>query len=366
MHYTLFITHKCNLNCGYCYLIKKPATMSISTARHIIDFMFSHNTSDPQREISFSGGEPLLEFEVLQEIVSMIENHPAYHSENVTISLTTNGTIFSYEIAAFLKKHSVQFSVSCDGPPYVHDLFRRFPDGSGSSDIVENTIKQAMETFSSIKVQAVYHPETIRALPSVVDYLCSLGFGTISVNPDFTAPWTLKEAHILPEIYGKIAKTYIDSSRRREHYVIDFLHNKMHIILGGGYTESQKCRAGRGKLAFDPLGNIYTCEKMIGNLPAEDHCIGSIRQGIQTEHVNPSRIPEYMSQTECLFCSIKDYCMHWCTCANYLSSGYSNRTGPFLCYHEQAAIQTALNTLQTLRKAEGGSFPVHLRSYLPS
>lgn len=340
--------------------------MPVSIARQIIDFIFSHNPSELKKNISFSGGEPLLEFDVLKEIISLIENHPAYDSKNVTISLITNGTIFSPEIAEFLKKHSVQFSVSCDGPPSVHDLFRKFPDGSGSSPIVERTITQALEVFSSVKVHAVYHPKTIRALPSMVDYLSSLGFSTVSVNPDFTAAWTLKEARILPEVYGKIAEKHIASSLRRGQYIIDFLDRKMHIILGGGYTESQKCGAGRGTLAFDHSGNIYACEKMIGLLESEDQRIGSVRQGVQAEPLHMRRIPEHMSQAECLFCSIKDYCMHWCFCANYFSSGYINRTGPFLCYHEKATVQAVLNTLQMLQKTEGRSFPVHLRSYLPS
>jgi len=366
MHYILCITQKCNLACSYCYLQKKSATMSLSTAGQVIDFIFDHNPSDPHKEILLSGGEPLLEFDIVKKIVSIIESHPAYHTENVTLSVLTNGTIFSHEIADFMKKHSVQFSVSCDGPSFVHDLFRRFPDGSGSSHIVESTIKHAMHEFPSLRVHAVYHPKTVRHLPSVVHYLSSLGFTTISVHPDFTAPWTLKEAHVLPEIYGKVAENYIDSSLRKRHYFINLLHNKMHVILRGGYLESQKCSVGKGKLAFDPLGNIYPCEKMMGNPQGEENCIGSVSDGLQAENVKLRRVPEYLIQTECLFCPIKDYCMHWCTCANYFSSGYTNRTGPFLCYHEKAAIQTANKTLQTLRSVEGGIFPVHLRSYLPS
>jgi len=93
--YTLCTTLRCNLACAYCYVGKNHTTMSLSTARQSLYFLFRHTPPDSNIEIGFFGGEPLLEFHLLQNITDLVENHPSYDPIRVSLTITTNGTIFS-------------------------------------------------------------------------------------------------------------------------------------------------------------------------------------------------------------------------------------------------------------------------------
>jgi uncharacterized protein len=202
--YTVCITQQCNLVCKYCYIGKKRARIPISVAQKIIDFAFSNTPPEEPIDIGFFGGEPLLEFRLIKEITHMIEAHPSFDKERVRLAVATNGTILTEQMISFFGEHSMEFCVSCDGPPFVQDVFRCFPSGRGSSEVVERTIKRAMAVFPAMLVNAVYHPRTFRYLPQVVEYLSSLGLRQIYLNPDFTATWTKEDTDLLTEVYRQL------------------------------------------------------------------------------------------------------------------------------------------------------------------
>lgn len=335
MKYTLCITQQCNMRCQYCYIDKKDTEMSLSIAKKIVDFIFKNTPSKEKIDIGFFGGEPLLEFELIKKITETIENHPSFNKKLVELTVVTNGTIFSDEIADFLNEHHIGFCLSCDGPPFVQDTLRCLQDGKGSSSIVTNTIRRAKETLLSVLVNAVYHPQTFRYLPHVVEYLASLGLKRIYLNPDFSAPWSKKEAELLSEIYGQISKQYIDFYLQKKPHFISLIDSKIAVILGEGYKPLDRCKMGTGEFAFTPSGNIYPCERLIGTDTGNGHCIGNIASGLNREQMSCKTAPGMEINTECISCSLKDYCMNWCGCSNYFSSGYYNRVSPFLCLSEK-------------------------------
>ena len=349
MKYSLCITLRCNLNCQYCYLVKKNSTMPLQTAREITDFIFKKNPPGEKLRISLSGGEPLLEVDLVKKITGIIENHPSYDKENVEISVVTNGTVFSPETEKYLLDHKMRLCISCDGPSQVHNIFRSFPNGEESSSVVEKTLTRAKESFPDMSVHAVYHPRTLQYLPLVVEYFSSLGIRQIHLSSDLSAPWTGKETDLLSHIYPLIADRYIHYALQQKPHYVSIIDGKIAAITQGGYNKSgQKCRLGETGSAFTPSGNIYPCEKLIGNDSGEGHCIGNIYHGIRIEHVSDKKMPQFKTDSDCIFCDLKNYCMNWCVCSNYFSSGYYNRVGPFLCASEKIAIQTALNVYRTL------------------
>lgn len=348
MKYVICVTLKCNLACRYCYIAKKNSTMPLQKAIEVVDFIFSNNPPEEKLRINFSGGEPLLEFDLIKKMTEIIEQHPCYDPQKVEISITTNGTVFPTETEKYLLDHNVRLCISCDGPPHVHDIFRSFPNQEGSSSVVERTLTMANEAFAGISVHAVYHPETVHYLPLVVEYFLSLGIRRIHLSSDLSAPWTRKDAEILSNIYPRIADRYIEYALKRKPLYISVIDGKMAAFEKGGYESGEKCRLGETGLAFAPSGHIYPCERLIGNDSGRDHCIGNIRSGIQVGRVSHRNTPKFSSDNDCIFCDIKDYCMNWCSCSNYFSSGYYNRVGPFLCASEKTAIRTAFNIRRTL------------------
>ncbi len=359
--YTLCLTQNCNLRCNYCYIEKRNVRMSISIAEKIIDFAFKNTPSDKKIDIGFFGGEPLLEFELIKVVTEMIERHPSYDQERLELSITTNGTIFSAEIAEFLKMHRIVLCLSCDGPHNVQDKFRRFSSGMGSSEVVENTIRQALATLPMVLVNAVYHPATFRYLSEVIDYLSSLGLRQIYLNPDFSAPWSKADVDRLPEVYSRVGELYMDYYLQQNPHFISLIDSKIAVILRGGYQPLDRCQMGKREFAFTPEGNIYLCERLIGSgNNTNKHCIGNINDGLKNEWLSCNNHTSQSHNEECLSCGLIDYCMNWCGCSNYLSSGYYNRVSPFLCASEKAAIQVAFKVFQNLQGKLGPVFMDHL------
>ncbi len=161
--------------------------MSNETAGAVVDFIFDSAIPGEKIDIGFFGGEPLLRPDLIRYITGLLEQHPSFDPAQVQLAVVTNGTVFSDEIAELLNTHNIAFCLSCDGPPSTQDLFRRFPNGNGSSASVEKTLRQALQTFPTVLVNAVYHPRTFSHLPEVVQYFSSLGLRQIYLNPDFSA-----------------------------------------------------------------------------------------------------------------------------------------------------------------------------------
>lgn len=360
MKYTILVTQECNLRCDYCYIGKKKSVMSLKTAKKIIDFMFSYTPLEEDIEIGFFGGEPLLEIDLIKLITHQIESHPSYDRNRVNLAVVTNGTIFSKEIASYLNQHNIAFCLSCDGPPDIQDRFRRFPNGEGSSKTVETTIRQATEAFPYILVNAVYHPLTFKSLPQVIDYFSSQGLRRIYLNPDFSAQWTRKEAEQLPEVYDQIAERYVKFYLEHNPHFMSLIDSKITVILRGGYQPIERCRMGRGEFGFAPSGNIYPCERLIGTDDGKRHCIGNIVTGFSPEKMCGKEHQDENSNLECMDCGFRDFCMYWCGCSNYFSTGSYNRVSPFICASEKTAIITSFNVFQTIEKKLGPIFSDHI------
>ena len=358
MKNTLAITLKCNLACDYCYIRKSNSVMTLPIAHKIIDFIFANANENDKIEIGFFGGEPLLEFNLIKKITRAIQTHESFDPERVTISLTTNGTIFSEGISRFIQERDVTLNISCDGPKKVQDITRHFSNGHGSSEFVERTIRKALKISPLLPVNAVYSPENLLMLPDVVDYLSSLGVKNIYLNPNISAKWTKKDADLLPDIYKAIGKKFLDFYLQGEPKYISLIDGPIAVILRGGYKPPERCRMGRGDFAFGPSGNIYPCERLIGADEGKEHCIGNICEGFIPEKTCKS-ISSAAINIECQSCGIKEYCMNWCGCTNYYSAGAYNTVSPFICASERAAINLAFQIIQDARN-NGLDFLHHL------
>lgn len=362
MKYTLLLTQECNLRCSYCYIGKKQEKMSVKTAQDAVDFIFRHQIPDEDINIGFFGGEPLLEFELLQDIVELIRKHPGHDPRRVKYSVVTNGTIYNSEIIHYLKEHKIGLVISCDGMPGVQDTFRRFPDGKKSSGIVEATILKAVKDLGQVPVNAVFHPYTLSKLPETVKYFSDLGIRQIYLSPDFSAEWSPDDSAMLKEIYTRIGKFYVNSYLKGDPHFISLIDSKLTVILRGGYQEQERCRMGRGEMAFTPTGKIYPCERLIGS-GENGHCIGDLTEGLILEKMICHMAEGGELNHECTDCHVRDYCMNWCGCSNYQATGYYNRVSGFLCASEKAALEVALDALKILEKEGRSEFIEHLTGY---
>jgi uncharacterized protein len=362
MKYNLLVTQACNLRCCYCYIGKKTAVMTRTIAEKAVDFIFKRTPDDEKIHIGFFGGEPLLEFNRIKQTVRYIEAHPLFNPDRVELAVVTNGTIFSKDIAHFISKHHISFGISCDGPPKLHDRFRCRADGGGSSEMVERTISQALDAFDRVLVNAVYRPETLRFLSETVDYLAGLGLRHIYLNADYSAPWAKANLDALLVHYDAVADRHIQFYLEEDPRFISLIDSKIAVILRNGYAPMERCRMGKGEMAFTPDGAIYPCERLVGAGDGR-HRIGHVDTGIDHENGACRLLPTASVNPSCQSCGIRDYCMNWCGCSNYFATGYYNRVSPFICASEKAAIGAATRVIEALEQTFSDIFCDHLAGH---
>jgi uncharacterized protein len=338
---------------------KADRAMPLEVATGIVDFAFRNTPPSEDVDLGFFGGEPLLEFPLIEAITRYVENHPGHDAKRVKLSVVTNGTLLTPEIACFLQAHRVGITVSCDGPPFVHDRFRRFPGGRGSSAAVERGIRTALAVLGRVPVNAVYRPETLPHLPEVVDHLSSLGVRQIYLNPDFSAAWTEREVERVPGIYQALADRYVRFYREGRPHFISLIDSKITVMLRGGYQPLERCRMGTGEFAFDPLGRVFPCERLVSSAP-EEHAIGSVGGFVQIGPLRGHLAPGPAINAECAACGVRAYCVNWCGCSNFFMTGHYNRVGPFLCASERSLLALAAEVFETLESERGPTFTEHL------
>lgn len=359
MRYTLFLTQRCNLACDYCYVRKTPSVMPMEVASRAIEFAFSHTPLDEDIEIGFFGGEPLLEFPLLQELTRRIEAHSQFDAARVKFSITTNGTLMTAAIVSFLDLHGIAITISCDGPPAIQDRFRHSADGTGSSRRVEEAIRLILAARGRVTINAVYGPETLPSMPEMLAYLSALGVRQVHFNPNFSAKWGQQDVDRVPEIYATLAHQYIRYYREGRPHFISLIDNKITVMLRGGYQRTEKCRMGEGEFAFMPSGQVYPCERLAGEAP-DIHVIGKVTNLVQIGSLQNHFASGTPANEPCLQCSLKEYCVHWCGCSNYFMTGYYDRVSPFLCVSEKTALRLATEVFQTLESEFGSVFMKHM------
>ncbi|MGC9781267.1 MAG: radical SAM protein [Candidatus Heimdallarchaeota archaeon] len=363
MKASLSLTHNCNMACNYCYAgEKKRKDMKFDTGQKIVDFILNITPQDQIIEMNYFGGEPLLHFNLIKEITQYIRTKEHSLKHPVTISITTNGTLLTSEILEYFRKEKINVCISIDGDEKVHNINRCFKSGNGSFKEVVKKLELAVDTLDYVQVNAVYGPETVNYLQETVAFLAERNVSAIHLNPNISADW--KEDNF-PTISGKfqqIADYYINCFEKGKEIAVNYIDNKIIIFLKGGYDKSDKCAMGEKEWGFAPSGNIYPCERLIGNDEGTTFCLGNIYTGLNLEYQCSLIETRDIVNIECKDCKLQKYCMNWCGCTNYYMTGKTNLTGPFMCANESAAIEAAKRVLVTLKDNE--LFVNHFYQYL--
>lgn len=337
--------------------------MSPALAARIVDFIFARTPAEDKIDIGFFGGEPLLEQGLLLAVTGLIESHPSFPSRSVVLSVTTNGTLLTDRIAELLAAGGIQVCISCDGVPAVHDRFRRLADGEPSSALVERALRLVVRQFSAVRVNAVFRPETLAQGPDMVAYFARLGVDQIYLNPDFSARWSQADLGDLYQVYARVGALYQQWHRAWTPRFVSLIGAKIAPILTGGYRPESRCQMGVKELAFSPDGHVLPCERLVGDGRASLHCIGTVAEGINTCAGCQSRWSALSINAECQDCGVRDYCMRWCGCSNYMAGGRYDTASPFLCASERAAVRVAFEGFQTLSDALGVRFLENLMAW---
>ena len=325
----LHIAHDCNLACQYCFAEEgeyhgRRALMSFEVGKKALDFLIANSGNRRNLEVDFFGGEPLMNWQVVKDLVAYGRGQEKLHDKNFRFTLTTNGVLLNDEIMEFCNKEMANVVLSIDGRKEVHDKMRPFRKGAGSYDLIVPKFQKFAESRHQDKYYVRgtfthYNPD----FSADVLHLADLGFKQISVEPvvaEPKEPYAITEED-LPQLFEEYDKLAAEMVRRhKEGDDFNFFH--FMIDLEGGPCVAKRlsgCGSGTEYLAVTPWGDFYPCHQFVGN---EKFLLGNVDEGIKnTEIRDEFKCCNVYAKEKCRKCFARFYCSGGCAANAYNFSG---------------------------------------------
>ena len=283
----LHIAHDCNLACRYCFAEEgeyhgRRALMSYEVGKKALDFLIANSGNRRNLEVDFFGGEPLMNWQVVKDLVAYGREQEKIHNKNFRFTLTTNGVLLNDEIMEFANKEMGNVVLSIDGRKEVHDHMRPFRKGAGSYDLIVPKFQKFAESRNQDKyyVRGTFTHNNLDFSNDVL-HLADLGFKQISVEPVVAQPtedYAIREED-LPQLYEEYDKLAAEMVKRHKNGN-DFNFFHFMIDLEGGPCVAKRlsgCGSGTEYLAVTPWGDLYPCHQFVGN---EDFLLGNVDTGV--------------------------------------------------------------------------------------
>ncbi len=346
----LHIAHDCNLRCKYCFgstgsYNGSRSMMSIEVGKKAIDFVIQNSGKRRNIEIDFFGGEPLMNFDVVKEIVEYATNEGEKKDKNFRFTITTNGMLLNDDIKEYINKNMSNIVLSLDGTKEVNDRMRTRVDGRGCYDSI---VPKFIDVAESRKQDNYYVRGTFTRLnldfAKDVLHLADLGFKQTSVEPVVapeTEEYALREEDlpVLYKEYEKLALEYL--KRKKEGNGFNFFHFMIDLSQGPCVVKRLSgCGSGHEYVAVTPEGDIYPCHQFVGE---DQYKMGDVFTGaFDTEISNEFRKSNVYTKPECRECWAKFYCSGGCPANAYHFNKDINKPYHISCELEKKRVECAL------------------------
>lgn len=348
----LNVVHDCNLRCKYCFAdegeykgCRKP--MSAEVGKKAIDFVIKKSGKRKNIEVDLFGGEPIMVFNTIKEIVEYAKEQEKIHNKNIRFTMTTNATLLNDEIMEYIDKNMGNIILSIDGRKEVNDKVRIRVDGSGSFDRILPNIKKMVSMRDASKQYYVRGTFTRNNTDFFEDVmaLAKEGFREISIEPV-----VLPDEHELslrredlPIIFEQYDKLYHEMVRRQNEGKDPFKFYHFNIDLNGGpcvYKRISGCGAGHEYVAVTPDGEIYPCHQFVGN---KDFLMGNIYDEAINEEISTTfRKAHIYNKPKCKNCWARFYCSGGCQANNFNFNGDIHVPYEVGCEMQKKRIECAI------------------------
>lgn len=325
----LHVAHSCNLNCEYCFASQgkyhgERALMSFETGKRALDFLVENSGTRRNLEVDFFGGEPLMNWDVVKQLVEYAREIEKIHGKNFRFTLTTNGMLIDDDVIDFCNKEMSNVVLSLDGRKEVHDRFRKDYHGRGSYDVIvpkfqELVRRRGGKNYYMRGTFTHYNTDFTKDILSMAD----LGFTELSMEPVVCSPedasaLTESDLPVLFEQYEILAKEMI--RRKKEGKGFTFYHYMLDLKHGPCiYKRISGCGSGTEYMAVTPSGDLYPCHQFVGD---KKYLLGNIYDGVtNTEIQNEFKLCNAYARKECSDCWAKLYCSGGCAANSYHASG---------------------------------------------
>ena len=325
----LHVAHTCNLNCAYCFASQGKyhgdrAVMSFEVGKQAFDYLIKNSGTRRNLEVDFFGGEPLMNFDVVKQLVAYARQIEKEHNKNFRFTLTTNGLLIDDDVIDFANKEMSNVVLSLDGRKEIHDRYRVDYSGKGSWDRIVPKFQQLVEARGgkNYYMRGTFthrNPDFLNDIKQMLD----LGFNELSMEPVVCAPGdpaelTEDDLPIVLDQYEKLAEIMLERNKQGKpftfyHYMID--------LTGGPciYKRISGCGSGTEYMAVTPWGDLYPCHQFVGD---EKFRLGDVWTGVtNTEIQGEFADCNVYAHEECKDCWARLYCSGGCAANAYHSTG---------------------------------------------
>lgn len=325
----LHIAHDCNLACKYCFAGEGEycgdrSLMSFEVGKQAFDFLIANSGTRKNLEVDFFGGEPLMNFEVVKQLVAYAREQEKIHNKNFRFTLTTNGVLLDEEVMDFANKEMYNVVLSLDGRKETNDRMRVSRNGKGSYDLIVPKFKEMVKRRGDKEyyIRGTYTHYNTDFTKDIL-HMADLGFTKLAMEPVVAspdAPYALKEED-LPILFDQYEKLATEMIRREKngkgftffHYMID---------LEGGPCIAKRiagCGVGTEYVAVTPWGDLYPCHQFVGD---ENYLLGNVFDGITNEEVRSRfKMCNIYTRPQCNDCFARLYCSGGCSANAYHATG---------------------------------------------
>ena len=354
----LHVAHTCNLNCSYCFASQgkyhgERAVMSYEVGKRALDFLIENSGSRRNLEVDFFGGEPLMNFEVVKELVAYARKVEKEKNKNFRFTLTTNGVLVDDDVIEFANKEMSNVVLSLDGRKEVHDKFRVDYLGRGSWENIVPKFQKFVEKRGNkdyyMRGTFTHHnPDFLEDIKTMLD----LGFTELSMEPVVCpsgdpSELTQEDLPIVLKQYEDLANLMI--KRDKEGKPFTFYHYM--IDLKGGpciYKRISGCGSGTEYMAVTPWGDLYPCHQFVGE---EKFKLGDVWQGVTNKGIQDEFLScNVYAREDCKDCWAKLYCSGGCAANAYHATGSVKGVYKYGCElfkkRMECAIMVAVSRLE--------------------
>ncbi len=325
----LHVAHTCNLNCSYCFASQgkyhgERAIMSLDVAKRALDFLIENSGTRRNLEVDFFGGEPLMNFQMLKDLVAYAREIEKKHNKNFRFTLTTNGVLIDDDVIDFANREMSNVVLSLDGRKEVHDRYRVDYAGNGR---LEKIVPKFQKLVNARDGKNYYMRGTFtHANPDFLEdikVMLDLGFNELSMEPVVCAKGDKEE--LTENDFPIVCKQYEDLAKlmlQKDDECKPFTFYHYMIDLKGGpciYKRISGCGSGTEYMAVTPWGDLYPCHQFVGE---EKYKLGDIYNGVTNKEAqNEFASCNVYARPDCKDCWAKLYCSGGCAANAYHATG---------------------------------------------
>ena len=325
----IHIAHTCNLNCAYCFASQgkyqgERAIMSYEVGKRALDFLIENSGTRRNLEVDFFGGEPLMNFEVVKQLVAYARSVEKEHGKNFRFTLTTTGLLIDDDVIEFANKEMSNVVLSLDGRKEIHDRYRVDYAGNGSWERIVPKFQKLVEARGgkNYYMRGTFthaNPDFLKDIQQMLD----LGFTELSMEPVVCASGdpselTQEDLPVVLDQYEKLAELMLRCDKEGKpftfyHYMVD--------LTGGPciYKRISGCGSGTEYMAVTPWGDLYPCHQFVGD---EKFRLGDIWEGVTNTAIQQEFSDcNVYAREDCRNCWARLYCSGGCAANAYHATG---------------------------------------------